>query len=89
MWIPKNKKTGAEYPAVTDAEKAELEKDPNYRAKYVFRRAEGVPEVRTARAINVTNETPKTVHVTTTAAKEPVEAKRVKREPVEGLDIEQ
>ncbi len=36
-WIPKNKKTGIEYPAIDDATKAEWLSDPYLKAKYTFR----------------------------------------------------
>lgn len=36
LWIPKNKKTGKEYPAITDAEKADYLKDPLLAPKYTF-----------------------------------------------------
>lgn len=82
MWIPKNKKTGLEYPPVTDAEKAELEKDRNYQQKYTFRK---VADVKTpvAKSVNLTTEPPKTLHTTTTI-KEPVEAKKIT--PKEGQE---
>lgn len=36
LWIPKNKKTGMEYPPFTDAEKAAYMADPLLAAKYTF-----------------------------------------------------
>lgn len=45
-WIPVNKKTGIEYPPVTDAEKAAMESDPQTKGKYRFKTAPGeVPKV--------------------------------------------
>lgn len=64
-WIPKNIKTGIEYPAISDAEKAEWEKDYNInggpRKRYTF------TKVAEAKAPAPTKE--KTA--------EPVEAKRI------------
>lgn len=36
-WIPRNKKTGIEYPAIPDAEKAQWESDPNLKGKYTYK----------------------------------------------------
>lgn len=79
MWIPRNIKTRTEYAAISDAEKAAYENDPMLRHKYRFRK---VADVKTpaAKAVNVTTEPPKTLHVTSTAPA-PVEAKKVKSGP--------
>lgn len=71
MWIPTNITTGHVYPAISDAEKAEWEKDPNInggtRKRYRFTpvRAEAPPKATTKK------EQP---------APEPVEAKRTEEE---------
>ena len=36
LWIPRNKQTGVEYPAITDEEKAEYMKDELYMSKYML-----------------------------------------------------
>lgn len=36
-WTPRNKKTGIEYPPVSDAEKAAMESDPATKGKYTFK----------------------------------------------------
>lgn len=38
MWIPKNKKTGKEYPAISDSEKDALEATLAIRGKYTYRK---------------------------------------------------
>ena len=45
-WIPRNKKTGIDYPPISDAEKAAMESDFVTKGKYTFR-ADGsaVPKV--------------------------------------------
>jgi hypothetical protein len=35
-WIPKNKRTGRQYPAISDQEKREMEADKLIGPKYVF-----------------------------------------------------
>ena len=44
IWVPKNKKTGIEYPAIDDATKAEWLSDPYLKAKYTFRATSAVAE---------------------------------------------
>lgn len=76
MWIPKNKKTGIQYPAVTDAEKSELLKDPAYRDKYVFLKAsESVKAPKVVQDVSV-KKAPETVFQSTTATPQPPEAKK-------------
>jgi hypothetical protein len=35
-WIPRNKNTGVEYPAIDDATRAQWEADPNLKGKYTY-----------------------------------------------------
>lgn len=43
-WIPRNKTTGVEYPAITDAEKAQWEADPMTKGRYTYKAAEQAPK---------------------------------------------
>jgi len=44
-WTPRNKKTGIDYPPVSDAEKLAMEADPQTKGKYTFRAdANAVPK---------------------------------------------
>lgn len=73
MWIPKNKKTGQEYPPITDAEKAEWLNDPYIKPRYAFRQVAPDP---IKKAIETATAAKKAGAVSTTL-KEPFEAKRV------------
>jgi len=73
MWIPKNKKTGQEYPAITGEQKAEWLNDPYIKARYTFRQVEDAPIKKATTTVAVAK---KAADVDTTL-KEPFEAKRV------------
>lgn len=85
MWIPTNKKTGQQYDPITDAEKAEREKDMYYKARYTFKYVPGGATTKSAEpVVAVTAEPPVTVFTNDTSlppkkskAPEPIEAKRV------------
>jgi len=49
-WIPRNKVTGVEYPAIDDATKAQWEADPNLRGKYTFKKTEEPAKVVSTKA---------------------------------------
>ena len=72
MWIPKNKRTRVEYPAISDAEKKVYESDPMLKGRYTFRPA---PAESTPNNVNIVpgGRAPKKEK-----APDPVEAERVK-----------
>jgi len=49
MWIPRNKTTGVEYPAIDDATKAQWESDPMMKGKYTYKQT-GSPAKPAAKA---------------------------------------
>lgn len=80
MWIPKNKRTGQEYPAIDDATKAKMESAYATKGKYTFRQVvvDGAPKI--PYNINIaTARTPRKPKEDASAA-EPVEAKKVEIE---------
>ena len=76
MWIPVNKKTGVEYPPITDAHKAEAESYYMTKGKYEYKPAPDQQPKPERVNTTATKRTGKTEAVNTTAP-EPVEARRI------------
>jgi hypothetical protein len=57
-WIPRNKTTGVEYPAIDDATKAQWESDPMLKGKYTYKKT-GDAAKPVTKAVPAKEDTPK------------------------------